>query len=1146
MANPQTGLDKLKGALAVLAEPALIFAATGSKAAAIWGGLKAVIIGNVLGPLSLVSGALIGIVGAMKVFIGRTQMVAKGIDKLRSLEMIKTQFDPLLGGAALAQKRLEELYGFASSTPFQLEGIAEANRTLQVLTKGALATLDGMRLVGDAAAVTGQSMQTVSFWVGRLYDGLKSGAPIGEASTRLQEMGLISGDVRRKLNASADAGDAFTDTFAILEKELKKSEGGMEAMSQTLGGLESTLADTKSKFAGEFAKNFFEAEKTSTKAMINMLQLLEPAITRLGEVFSIVAGAVSKFFLMISGGQEGFKTLGNNLKYALDIFLAFGAAVAANQIVTLVASLARGSAGFTSFALSGVAAQISTDLATRSTIGLAGALRLAGTTFMQASASAKVATVGQFLYAGATKVATMALGLFASAAKAALAALGGPIGLIITGIVTVAMALSKMTSNAEEAAERTKKIKQEFDELSASIDRVIEGIRTFEDSLAAFGKIENEASSLTKKIGDLSEKAGSIGTFGLMTGEGGVVKAEIDASIKGYDMLINKIYEISSIQEKDLELGKQKKKVLEDELKIRKDLQKAALDAMMANASDAEQIAIMAREKSNVSDDLQLGQSSQDSRVAKEDFERGDKRREDKGVVQAMEVMLERTKAEMAKAEALIAMGETAFGDDLKLFGVEIDSLEAAKRLIEQKRVQQQEYKNMIAEANAELDAETAAMTGVARVTGDVIDNMNQADPSSMMFSKDMFPMGALAAFQERMKNMSDLTAAQREKLTDIVNTMKDAADSVGENVVEQQRLNDRMAEMQRIQERTIALFQLEQQIHKANMDLDLQGFQVSKKQNDIKLEGLRRQLSILQQLGDEQKSVTDLEGQEKETKKALGGAEAGSQREAALQEELATIQEQLRVAREMNKETTAIQNQIDKLTKSMEKMAQDLERTVSNIFNDIQKEINNLDIDEAFRVSDFGKAMQIIQAEYAREEERIQADRLKELKDQGVKEGDAKKIVSKEADVREKRREGERQEIRVNSDRDNQKAQLNMQARAFGDKEAAKQLQAMEDQDFFRAAFEKNIRAGMGDLEAQQFAQQDLDSKLMNEVPEMKVMADSFRRIGAGGAAAATDPMKILAERRLRVQELIQKDIATLVKQLEVQEDGRVVLKAR
>ena len=161
--DPQTGLDKLKGSLGALAEPALIFAATGSKAAAIWGGLKAVIIGNVLGPLSLVTGALIGITGAMKLFLGRIELVGKGIDKLRSLEQIKTQFDPLLGGAALAQKRLEELYSFASSTPFQLEGIAEANRTLQVLTKGALATVEGMKLVGDAAAVTGNQCRLFHF-----------------------------------------------------------------------------------------------------------------------------------------------------------------------------------------------------------------------------------------------------------------------------------------------------------------------------------------------------------------------------------------------------------------------------------------------------------------------------------------------------------------------------------------------------------------------------------------------------------------------------------------------------------------------------------------------------------------------------------------------------------------------------------------------------------------------------------------------------------------------------------------------------------------------------------------------------------------------------------------------------------------------
>ena len=59
-----------------------------------------------------------------------------------------------------------------------------------------------------------------------------------------------------------------------------------------------------------------------------------------------------------------------------------------------------------------------------------------------------------------------------------------------------------------------------------------------------------------------------------------------------------------------------------------------------------------------------------------------------------------------------------------------------------------------------------------------------------------------------------------------------------------------------------------------------------------------------------------------------------------------------------------------------------------------------------------------------------------------------------------------------------------------------------------------------------------------------MKVVADSFRRIGAGGQGVATDPMKILAERRLRVQELIQKDINKMANAILQEQDKEAVLR--
>ena len=104
------------------------------------------------------------------------------------------------------------------------------------------------------------------------------------------------------------------------------------------------------------------------------------------------------------------------------------------------------------------------------------------------------------------------------------------------------------------------------------------------------------------------------------------------------------------------------------------------------------------------------------------------------------------------------------------------------------------------------------------------------------------------------------------------------------------------------------------------------------------------------------------------------------------------------------------------------------------------------------------------------------------------------------------------------------------MQAKVFGDKEARDKLRAMDNQDFFRDKLQENIQMGMTKEAAIANATQQLDTKMLADVPELKVVADSFRKIGAGGFAAANDPMKLLAERRLETQRLIQKDIADLL----------------
>jgi len=124
-----------------------------------------------------------------------------GINFNASMETLSLSFRTLLGSATAAQDRIEDLTQFAASTPFQIREIADASRLLQALTGNALSSGEGLRVVGDAAAAAGRGFQETAMWVGRLYQGLQNGLPLGEPLMRLTEMGLVTGETRRELEA---------------------------------------------------------------------------------------------------------------------------------------------------------------------------------------------------------------------------------------------------------------------------------------------------------------------------------------------------------------------------------------------------------------------------------------------------------------------------------------------------------------------------------------------------------------------------------------------------------------------------------------------------------------------------------------------------------------------------------------------------------------------------------------------------------------------------------------------------------------------------------------------------------------------------------------------------------------------------------
>lgn len=168
-----------------------------------------------------------------------------GIDMVIERENITMAFETLLGSADKARKRIEELTEFASQTPFLRDEIYEASRILEVFTRGALSTGKGLKLVGDIAAGTGEGFNNVALWIGRLYDAMASGRPVGEMTSRLQEMGAISGEQRALLEELAESGKDISKTWPQAEKVLSRFEGQMEKMSTGLGNM---LTSVKSFF----------------------------------------------------------------------------------------------------------------------------------------------------------------------------------------------------------------------------------------------------------------------------------------------------------------------------------------------------------------------------------------------------------------------------------------------------------------------------------------------------------------------------------------------------------------------------------------------------------------------------------------------------------------------------------------------------------------------------------------------------------------------------------------------------------------------------------------------------------------------------------------------------------------------------------
>jgi tape measure domain-containing protein len=207
--------------------------------------------------------------------------VKTGLSTAAAMEQAKIAFTTLLGSEKAAGDYLKDLQNFAAHTPFEMQGLVDASRSLLGVGVSAGQAKGILQDFGDAAAAVGvgqdafqrvvvatsQAIGNQRFMTADLNQIANNGIPIW---TILSKAMGKSGPELREL---ASKGKLLSsDVLPALQAEMHKDYGGsLEAQSKTLSGEWSNLKDTVTNGLGNAFKGLAEWLEQKLPAAIDTL-----------------------------------------------------------------------------------------------------------------------------------------------------------------------------------------------------------------------------------------------------------------------------------------------------------------------------------------------------------------------------------------------------------------------------------------------------------------------------------------------------------------------------------------------------------------------------------------------------------------------------------------------------------------------------------------------------------------------------------------------------------------------------------------------------------------------------------------------------------------------------------------------------------
>ena len=256
-------------------------------------------------------GEIAGMAKNAAVVIGTTLVagVAMLIKKGAEMETLRTGFISIAGGANKAAAIVKELNDFTAKTPFQLEQVSSAARQLLAVGTQRNELQDQLKMLGDIAASSGQSIEDIAAIFAKVQ---AKGKVELENLNQLAERGIpifdqlrtVTGDANMEFGAGAVSVEQFNEALGNMTKEGGLAAGAMENLSKTVEGRISTLMDN---LGIELAK---AAEKTGLTSKFG--KVLESATESLRGLSGVAQSDVSAALGLAEEAMNSFGTASTN------------------------------------------------------------------------------------------------------------------------------------------------------------------------------------------------------------------------------------------------------------------------------------------------------------------------------------------------------------------------------------------------------------------------------------------------------------------------------------------------------------------------------------------------------------------------------------------------------------------------------------------------------------------------------------------------------------------------------------------------------------------------------------------------------------------------------------------------------------------